>query len=71
MHLFVVVDVYVDCDLVDDLESVSQRLLEGLNDNDGVDVTLELGQGLCEDLSSCAILATATDSRVSESKYLI
>lgn len=41
--MLIVVDVDIDGDLVDDLEGVGQRLFEGLNDYDGMDVPLELG----------------------------
>lgn len=53
VHLFVVVHINFGCDLADDLEGIGQSLLEGLNDDDGVNVALELGQGLCKDLTSC------------------
>jgi hypothetical protein len=34
--------------LLDDLESVGEGALEGGDDDDGVDVTFELGEGLGE-----------------------
>lgn len=42
VHLLVVVHVDFGRDFADDLEGVGQRLLEGLDDDDGVDVALQL-----------------------------
>jgi len=55
VHLLVVVDVDFDRDLADDFEGIGKGLLESLNDDDGVDVALQLGQSLCEDLSRCLL----------------
>ena len=52
IHGFVIVDVDRDRDFVDDLESVGESKLEGLDDDDGVDVSLKLGQSLRQDFTS-------------------
>jgi hypothetical protein len=52
VHLRIVGHVDLDRDLVDDLEGICERLLEGLDDDHRVDVALELRQSLGEDLSS-------------------
>ena len=46
VHGLVVVDVDREGDVVDDLEGVLEGPLEGADDDDGVDVALELGEGL-------------------------
>jgi hypothetical protein len=51
VHLLVIVDVDIGGNLGDDLQGVGKSLLEGLDDDNGVDVALELGQGLGEDFS--------------------
>ena len=50
-HLLVVVDVDGDGDALDDLEGLLEGFVVGGDDDDGVDVALELGEGLCEDLT--------------------
>ena len=57
VHFLIVVHVDVGRNLVNDLERIGQGLLESLDDNDGVDVAFELGQGLCKDFTSCRRLA--------------
>jgi hypothetical protein len=56
VHGLVVVNVYVDRDLVDDGQRISQSLLEGLDDDNRVDVPLKLRQSLGKNLSRCAEL---------------
>lgn len=53
IHGLVIVDVDREGDVFDDLEGVLEGALEGGNDDDGVDVALELGEGLREDLAGC------------------
>ena len=50
-HLLVVVDVDGDGDALDDLEGLFEGFVVGGDDDDGVDVALELGEGLGEDLA--------------------
>lgn len=60
VHLIVVVHIDVGRDLADDLEGIGQSLLEGLNDNDGMDVALELRQSLSKDFTSCCLSVMST-----------
>lgn len=55
--MLIVVGVDFNSNLVDNLKGIRKGLLEGLDDDDGVDVALELGQSLCEDLSRCPLSA--------------
>lgn len=50
-HGLVVVDVDGGGDFVDDFEGVLEGALKGRDDDDGVDVTLELGEGLGKDFT--------------------
>lgn len=59
MHGLVIIDINIDRDLFDDFEGIGQGVLEGLNNDDGVDVTLELGKGLCENFASYSQSETA------------
>ena len=52
VHGLVVVDVDGVGDLLDDLERVVEGALEGRDDDDGVDVSFELGEGVGENLTS-------------------
>ena len=52
-HGLVVIDVDGQGDLLNDLKSVLERALESRDDNDGVNVAVELGQGLCQDFTGC------------------
>jgi len=51
-HLLLVVDVDGDRDVVNNLDSVFQGLLQGSNDDNGVNVALEVREGLGKNLSS-------------------
>jgi hypothetical protein len=46
-----IVHVHLDRDLVDDLERIGQRLLESLDDDNGVNVAFELRQSLRKHLA--------------------
>lgn len=52
-HFRLVVDVDGHADLVNDLESLAESLFVGSDHNDGVNVALEKGKGMCEDFTSC------------------
>ena len=51
--MLVVGSVDGDRDVLDDLESIVEGALEGLDDDDGVDVALELRKGKGQDFTSC------------------
>lgn len=54
VHGLVVVDIDRQRDLLDDLKGVFKGSLKGGNDDDRVDVTIELGKSLGENLTSCS-----------------
>lgn len=53
VHRFVIVNVDIYRNFVDDLKCIGQGTLESLDDDDGVDITLELWEGLGENFTSC------------------
>lgn len=61
VHCVVVVDVYRERDFFYYVEGVGESAFEGGDYDDGVDVALELWEGLGENLASCAGLALFAD----------
>lgn len=52
VHGLIVVNIHGYRDLFDDGKGVGQSTLEGGNNNDGVDIAFELGEGLCKHFTS-------------------
>lgn len=57
VHGLVIVDIDWSGNFLDDVESVGESALEGRDDDDGVDVAFELGEGLGKHFTGCQIIS--------------